>query len=239
MRRTTERFLRYLRNERNASPHTLKSYGEDLAGLASYLSERYEHCPRPGDVAILDARTFSRRSIWKVHEGRVSALTFSPDGSRLASGATDATVRVRNLGTADPVLSIVVPESREVFAIRFTPDGRRLLVGSRFPGIHVWDAMTGRELLQLKGHEDYVHGLALSPDHRILVSGSGDGTVRFWDARPLKERIAERDRMEEAEAAARGRVEDLLRKLGSIEEVLTAIGLEDTAARNVALRMRE
>ena len=58
MRRATERFLRYLRHERNASPHTLKSYREDLAGLADYLSERYEYCPRPRDVSISDLRGY-------------------------------------------------------------------------------------------------------------------------------------------------------------------------------------
>jgi integrase/recombinase XerC len=78
MRRTTERFLSYLRNERNASPHTLKSYGEDLAGLASYLSERHEHCPRPGDVSILDLRGY----VASLHEAGYARGTIA---RRLAS----------------------------------------------------------------------------------------------------------------------------------------------------------
>jgi integrase/recombinase XerC len=58
MRRATERFLRYLQHERNASPYTLKSYREDLVDLASYLRERYDSTPRPGDVSILDLRGY-------------------------------------------------------------------------------------------------------------------------------------------------------------------------------------
>ncbi|WP_054464996.1 TIR domain-containing protein [Planktothricoides sp. SR001] len=32
-----------------------------------------------------------------------------------------------------------------------------------------------------KGHEDYVWSVAISPDGKIIVSGSGDGTIRLWD----------------------------------------------------------
>lgn len=39
MHEAIDRFLRYLRVERNASPLTIKSYAEDLAGLLEYLEE--------------------------------------------------------------------------------------------------------------------------------------------------------------------------------------------------------
>jgi tyrosine recombinase XerC len=40
MRRSIEEFLAYLRHERNASPHTISSYGRDLGQLEAYLIEK-------------------------------------------------------------------------------------------------------------------------------------------------------------------------------------------------------
>jgi len=48
----------------------------------------------------------------------------------------------------------------------------------------VWDAATGEEIVELRGHRSFVWSVAFSPDGTRLVSGSGDGTVRVWDARP-------------------------------------------------------
>ena len=44
------------------------------------------------------------------------------------------------------------------------------------------------EVTRLRGHDAYVYALAFSPDGSMLVSGSGDHTVRVWDTRPVRER---------------------------------------------------
>jgi WD40 repeat protein len=48
--------------------------------------------------------------------------------------------------------------------------------------VRVWDASTGEELKELKGHTDWVRSVAFSPDGKHIVSGSGDNSVRVWDA---------------------------------------------------------
>jgi integrase/recombinase XerC len=59
MRDAIDRFLQYLRVERNASPYTLKSYGEDLSALADYLAEASGgNEPLPGNITVLDLRGY-------------------------------------------------------------------------------------------------------------------------------------------------------------------------------------
>jgi WD40 repeat protein len=42
----------------------------------------------------------------------------------------------------------------------------------------------------LAGPAMYVHAVAFSPDGRTLATGSGDGSLRIYEARPLHERVA-------------------------------------------------
>lgn len=59
MRPEIDRFLQYLRVERNASDLTVKSYREDLVALAEYLAEaRGGTCPGPADVSVLELRGY-------------------------------------------------------------------------------------------------------------------------------------------------------------------------------------
>jgi WD40 repeat protein len=46
----------------------------------------------------------------------------------------------------------------------------------------VWDAENGKELLTLRGHSDYVYGVAFSPGGQRLATASGDKTAKEWDA---------------------------------------------------------
>ena len=47
--------------------------------------------------------------------------------------------------------------------------------------------MVDEQKCTLTGHSDYVQSVAYSPDGRHIVSGSGDRTVKIWDAQTGKE----------------------------------------------------
>jgi len=47
--------------------------------------------------------------------------------------------------------------------------------------VRVWDAMTGREILSLRGHVTKVKQVAWSPDGRRLAAADYF-SVRIWDA---------------------------------------------------------
>ena len=52
--------------------------------------------------------------------------------------------------------------------------------------IQLWQANTGQQIGELKGHGDRVSCLVLSPSGQTLISGSKDQTIRFWDLRTKK-----------------------------------------------------
>jgi WD40 repeat protein len=54
--------------------------------------------------------------------------------------------------------------------------------------IRLIDVATGQEVVELVGHTDYVDAVAWSSDGTRLASGSGDTTVRVWDALPSTRR---------------------------------------------------
>ena len=59
--------------------------------------------------------------------------------------------------------------------------------------VFVWDVATGQVMKSFTGHHAVLEGLiqrvnavAWNPDCNMLLSGSADGTMRFWDMRQKK-----------------------------------------------------
>ncbi len=58
MNKQIGQFLQYMRVERGASDHTLKSYREDLQSLAEYLADEQGGTPAPGNISTVELRGF-------------------------------------------------------------------------------------------------------------------------------------------------------------------------------------
>ncbi len=78
MQTAIDRFLQYLRVERNSSELTIKSYREDLAALSNYLTEAHGVCPAPQTLSTLDLRGY----VAGLHEAGYAKTTVA---RRLAS----------------------------------------------------------------------------------------------------------------------------------------------------------
>ncbi|OAP55758.1 hypothetical protein AYL99_09910 [Fonsecaea erecta] len=114
------------------------------------------------------------------HSASVSSVVFSPDGSRIASGSDDETVRVWDIQTGVCQYTLE-GHSDWVWIVVFSPDGSRIASGSDDKTVRVWDVQTGVCQYTLEGHSDWVRSVVFSPDGSRIASGSGDETVRVWD----------------------------------------------------------
>ena len=46
-----------------------------------------------------------------------------------------------------------------------------------------------QSLLTMRGHDRWVSAVAFSPDGKLIISGSGDDTLKIWDAHTGKEKL--------------------------------------------------
>lgn len=68
-----------------------------------------------------------------------------------------------------------------VCEIDWAPDGNMLAAAQTNHTIQRWEALQGKPLPTLTGHEDTVYEVSWSPNGCWLASGSTDQTVRLWD----------------------------------------------------------
>jgi WD40 repeat protein len=114
-------------------------------------------------------------------------LAFSPDGQTLAVGTWGREVRLWDVARQQPLLP-PLPHEEQVGRVCFSPDGTRL--ATLCPGVgYLWDARTGEKIATLKPYRPLSAGrpwtdlqLLYSPDGGTLLTSTGHGSFRLWNA---------------------------------------------------------
>jgi WD40 repeat protein len=117
------------------------------------------------------------------HEGRITAISFNPDTTLLASASWDRsahlwdplTGKVRSL-RRDPN-----PDKNWITSLSFNRDGTKLALGSEDCTVCVWDVTDDTLFHCFETHTGGVIAVCFSPTHNLLLSGSHDKTACLWD----------------------------------------------------------
>ena len=114
--------------------------------------------------------------------GRVEAVAFSPDGTRVLTGSTDGTAWLWD-GATSKLVATLAGHTSYLHAAAFSPDGARVLTGSEDSTARLWDAATGKAVATLAGHTGFVTAVAFSPDGTRVLPAPRT-TRRACETRP-------------------------------------------------------
>jgi len=134
------------------------------------------------DGARLAAAVGKRVVVWNIRgagapvvrsgDSDVSAVAFSPDDRRIATGDNDGVVRV---GT-----TVLSGHEGKVTSLAFAPDGGSLVTGAVDETARIWDLRTARTTAELRGHDGLVLGATFERDGKTVVTGGSDRAIRSW-----------------------------------------------------------
>ncbi len=133
-----------------------------------------------GTVEIWDPRTAERQFVLDAAGAVVKRIVFAPLGGRIAAvletPAGEPDVRVWSVLDGGLVAGIG-PHERGVAAAAFSPDGDRLLTTTATGGVRLWEAASGRRLLEFARPDARMR-------HADAGAAFGDGGTKIVSALP-------------------------------------------------------
>lgn len=135
---------------------------------------------KDGRVVLHDAEGDGKGRLLSSHQEMIVSFAFSPDETKLLTGAIDRTARLWDLARGK-MERVFGNHKMGLGSVAFSPDGKLIATGSWDDTVHVWEAATGNELMVLDGHQAGVQAVEFAPDGRTLASLSGANVMKFWN----------------------------------------------------------
>jgi WD domain, G-beta repeat len=155
----------------------------------------YEPMALPGTPTMVLEDTFSGRELLRIPQPDSQSYGYdlAPDAQTLATTTFNQTQQIFERhtfhfwerATGKECLTIPLPQvGAECLnrCLQFSPDGRLLAAFRGDDTLHVWDAVTGKELWHCRARGMYhlYPVMLFTPDSKSLITGHDDSTILIW-----------------------------------------------------------
>ncbi|MGE0009308.1 MAG: WD40 repeat domain-containing protein [Candidatus Babeliales bacterium] len=113
------------------------------------------------------------------HSDYICSLAFNSEGTMLASGGEDCSIKLWDLSTG-ACMATLISHTESVACVQFSPDDSLLAAGSMDASISLYDVSTQELVTKLEGHKNKVWSVIISNDNQFLYSASVDGSIKIW-----------------------------------------------------------
>lgn len=134
-----------------------------------------------GEFTLWNGLTFNFETILQAHDTPIRSIQFTHSGAYLAS--TDQSGIIKYFQPNMNNLTAWQGHQEAIRGLSFSPDDRRFVTASDDSTLRLWDFQERREERVFTGHGWDVKCVEWHPTKGLLVSGSKDSLVKFWDPR--------------------------------------------------------
>lgn len=118
------------------------------------------------------------------HDFRASGLDFNKDGSMLASGSWDNTIKIWDLKTGQ-VNRTLIGHTDFVYSVDFSHDGKILASGSRDRTVKLWPLNRPDAPMTIQTTAE-IQTVQFFPDGTRVAGAGADGVIRLWNTQSGK-----------------------------------------------------
>lgn len=132
-----------------------------------------------GEARLWKVADGSLVKVFRGHKDSLYCVQLSPDGSQLATGSYDSTIKLWNVADGKEQKTLE-GHNGAVYELAFRKDGKVMASASGDRTVKLWDVAAGTRLDTLKESLKELYALAFSPDGTRVAAAGVDNRIRVW-----------------------------------------------------------